>query len=100
MNTIYSLPMLVFMVGTSHFPYDFFETTGSSRAVFWIIWIVIWGVLELNALGLIGGTAPGGTARYLRQSSKRHRRGLRLLGGDAGPLRVRLAELRRTARGR
>ncbi len=29
--------------------------------MFWIIWIVIWGVLELNALGLIGGTAPGGT---------------------------------------
>jgi uncharacterized membrane protein len=59
-NTIYSLPMLIFMVGTAHFPYDFFATTGSSRAVFWIIWIVLWGVLELNALGLIGGTAPGG----------------------------------------
>ena len=57
---IYSLPMLIFMVGTSHFPYDFFLTTGSSRAIFWVIWIVIWGVLELNALGLIGGTGPGG----------------------------------------
>ena len=61
MNTIYSLPMLIFMVGTSHFPYDFVLATGSSRAVFWVIWIVIWGVLELNALGLIGGTAPGGS---------------------------------------
>jgi len=60
LNMIYSLPMLIFMVGTSHFPYDFFLTTGSSRAVFWVIWIVIWGVLELNALGLIGRTAPGG----------------------------------------
>jgi uncharacterized membrane protein len=60
MNTIYSLPMLIFMVGTVHFPYDFNLTTGSSRAVFWIIWIVIWGVLELNALGLLGGTTPGG----------------------------------------
>ena len=60
MNMIYSLPMLIFMVGTSHFPYDFFLTTGSSRAIFWVIWIVIWGVLELNALGLIGGTGPGG----------------------------------------
>lgn len=59
-NMIYSLPMLIFMVGTSHFPYDFLSTTGSSRTVFWIIWIVIWGVLELNALGLLGGTAPGG----------------------------------------
>ena len=60
MNMIFSLPMLIFMVGTSHFPYEFFLTTGSSRAVFWIIWIVIWGVLELNALGLLGGTSPGG----------------------------------------
>jgi uncharacterized membrane protein len=61
MNMIYSLPMLLYMVGTSHFPYDLVSTTGSSRAVFWIIWIVVWGVLELNALGLLGGTAPGGS---------------------------------------
>src|SRR3979411_2957063 len=59
-NMIYLLPLLIFMVGPSHFPYDFFLTTGSSRGIFWVIWIVIWGVLELNALGLIGGTAPGG----------------------------------------
>lgn len=59
-NMIYSLPMLIFMVGTAHFPYDISQTTSSSRVVFWIIWIVIWGVLELNALGFIGGTAPGG----------------------------------------
>jgi uncharacterized membrane protein len=61
MNMIYSLPMLIFMVGTAHFPYDITSATGGSRAVFWVIWIVIWGVLELNALGLLGGTAPGGT---------------------------------------
>ena len=60
MNMIYSLPMLIFMVGTSHFPFEIFVATGSSRAVFWVIWIVIWGVLELNALGLLGGTSPGG----------------------------------------
>jgi uncharacterized membrane protein len=59
-NMIFSLPMLIFMVGTSHFPYEFFQTTGSSRAVFWIIWIVIFAVFELNALGVIGGTTPGG----------------------------------------
>ena len=65
MNTIYSLPMLLFMVGTSHFDYKpsiiFLGPTGASRALFWIIWVVIWGVLELNALGIIGGTAPGAT---------------------------------------
>jgi len=68
-NTIYSLPMLLFMVGTTHFPYDFFETTGSSRTVFWIIWIVIWGLLELNALGLLGGTSPNG-ARVIYDSHR------------------------------
>jgi uncharacterized membrane protein len=61
MNTIFSLPMLVFMVGTSHFPYDSgVDTSGSKRATFWIIWVVIWGVLELLALGLLGGKGPGG----------------------------------------
>jgi uncharacterized membrane protein len=60
MNTIYSLPMLIFMVGTSHFPYQSDLTSGGKRATFWIIWVVIWGVLELNALGLLGGRGPGG----------------------------------------
>ena len=32
MNMIYSLPMLIFMVGTSHFPYDFFLTTRRRHA--------------------------------------------------------------------
>ena len=48
-------PMLFFMVATAHFftAYD----TSSHRAVYWIITLVIWGVLELNALGVIGGRA-------------------------------------------
>jgi uncharacterized membrane protein len=59
-NTIYSLPMLIFMVGTSHFPYDSaIDSSGSKRATFWIIWIVIWALFELNALGVFG-TSPGG----------------------------------------
>jgi uncharacterized membrane protein len=64
MNTIFSLPMLMFMVGTSHFflPGNFkFNPSGGDRATYWIIAIVIWAVLELNALGVIGGTKPGGT---------------------------------------
>ncbi len=62
MNTIFSLPMLVFMVGTSHFPYNVVgEISGGKRAIFWLIMVVVWIVLELNALGVIGGTAPGGT---------------------------------------
>ena len=60
-NTIFSLPMLVFMVGTSHFPYDSaIDSSGGKRATFWIIWIVIFALFEINALGLFG-TSPGGT---------------------------------------
>jgi uncharacterized membrane protein len=62
MNAIFSLPLLVFMVGTAHFPYNqILPPEGSKRAIYWIVTIIIWGVLELNAIGVIGGTKPGGT---------------------------------------
>ncbi len=62
MNTIFSLPMLMFMVGTSHLFGGFKPfPSGGERATYWIIAIVIWLVLELSALGVIGGTKPGGT---------------------------------------
>jgi uncharacterized membrane protein len=64
MNAIFSLPMLMFMVGTAHFftPGPFkFEPSGGDRATYWIIAVVIWLALELSALGVIGGTKPGGT---------------------------------------
>jgi uncharacterized membrane protein len=61
MNTIFSLPMLVFMVGTSHFPYKIeLPPAGGNRALYWIITIVVWAALEAKALGWIGGTKPGG----------------------------------------
>jgi uncharacterized membrane protein len=64
MNAIYSFTMLFFMVGTAHLVGEVggFKTLPSSgdRATYWIIAVVIWLVLELNALGVIGGTAPGG----------------------------------------
>ena len=34
--------------------------SGSDRGLYWAIVVVIWLVLELNALGVIGGTKPGG----------------------------------------
>ena len=62
MNAIFSLPMLVFMVGTAHFPYNqLLPPEGGKRALYWGITLVIWAVLEANALGWIGGTKPGGT---------------------------------------
>jgi uncharacterized membrane protein len=63
-NTIFSFPMLMFMVGTAHF----FGTKGfvvipssDNRAGYWIVAIVIWAVFELNALGIIGGTGQNFT---------------------------------------
>ncbi|HEY7106524.1 MAG TPA: urate hydroxylase PuuD [Acidimicrobiia bacterium] len=63
-NTIYSFAMLMFMVGTFHFfsgnGFKIFPT-GGERATYWIIAVVVWGLFELNALGIIGGTGTGGT---------------------------------------
>jgi uncharacterized membrane protein len=62
MNTIYSLPMLVFMVGTTHFPITGIpDLTGGKRGIFWAVMLVVWILFELNALGVIGGFKPGGT---------------------------------------
>jgi uncharacterized membrane protein len=63
-NTIFSLPLLVFMVGTSHFwnQAGFIGAPSSSKRLAWLlIAFVIWAVLEANALGLIGGFSQGGT---------------------------------------
>ncbi len=60
-NTIFSLPLLIFMVGTQHFPYDIFAVTGGKRALYWGITIVVFAFFELNVLGIIGGFKPGGT---------------------------------------
>jgi uncharacterized membrane protein len=62
MNAIFSLPMLVFMIGTAHFPVSTSADTKNAW-LYWIIVIVIWGALEAKALGLIGGTAPGPTTK-------------------------------------
>jgi len=62
-NTIFSFAMLLFMVGTAHFflPGRFkFFPSGGDRAIYWVIVLVIWLLFELNALGVIGGTAAGG----------------------------------------
>jgi hypothetical protein len=53
-NAIFSIPMLMFMTGAQ----NFFESSGlesSDRVIAWIVLIVIVAVLELSALGFIGG---------------------------------------------
>ena len=62
-NAIFSFTMLMFMVGTAHFFGGLgwkVDPSGGNRATYWIIVLVITVLLELNALGIIGGTAPGG----------------------------------------
>ena len=58
-NMIFSVSMLFFMVGASHF-YNVFAFTASSGDawLFFIIAVVIGGLLQMNCLGLFGGTAP------------------------------------------
>jgi uncharacterized membrane protein len=63
MNAIFSFTMLMYMVGAAHFflPGQFkLAPSGGDRATYWAIAVVIWLVLELSALGVIGGTKPGG----------------------------------------
>jgi uncharacterized membrane protein len=64
MNTIFSLPLLVFMVGASHFynlgP-NFGDRLSSGKCVVYLlIGIVVLIVLELNALGKISGRGNTG----------------------------------------
>ena len=62
-NTIFSLPLLVFMVGASHFynAFHFDQTPGKVKwGIYLVVGLLIILVLELNALGKISGTGSGG----------------------------------------
>jgi len=70
-NTIFSFTMLFFMVGAAHFflngqLYD----TSENRGIYWAITGIIWLVLELNCLGVIGGTAQNAT-NWIYEDHKR-----------------------------
>jgi hypothetical protein len=56
------LPLLVFMVGASHFyAADHWVFDSASKCtIFLIVGIIIIAVLELNALGMISGRGNGG----------------------------------------
>ncbi|MDP9070611.1 MAG: urate hydroxylase PuuD [Actinomycetota bacterium] len=65
-NTVLSIPMLWFMGVTSHFAGSFELTPeGGERALYWLITLALVAALELNALGVIGGTGQGPTKTYL-----------------------------------
>ncbi len=52
-NVVFSVSMLWFMVFRSHSPYNTSELSGGKLALFWIVFLVIVAVMELNALGLL-----------------------------------------------
>jgi uncharacterized membrane protein len=61
-NTIFSLPLLVFMLGTSHvYNYSHFDLEpGGMWWLYFLVGILIIAVLELNALGKISGAGSSG----------------------------------------
>lgn len=52
-NTVFSVTMLFFMVFKSHSPTAGATLTGSDLAIYWIVALLIIGIMELNALGLM-----------------------------------------------
>ena len=70
MNTIFSFPMLFFMVGAPHF-FQFTFKTASDRGIYWAVTLVIWLVLELSALGVIGGRAVGNVTNWIYETHQR-----------------------------
>ncbi|MBA2325859.1 MAG: urate hydroxylase PuuD [Actinobacteria bacterium] len=62
-NALFSIPMVFFMTFTTHFSGNFDSTGG--RVGYAIVFIVVVGLLEANALGLIGGNGPGALRSYL-----------------------------------
>lgn len=65
-NVIFSFPMLMFMVGTTHF---FGRFDAENRGAYYLIAVLIWLVLELNCLGIIGGTGQNVT-NWMYESHK------------------------------
>ncbi len=51
-NTLFSIPMLFFMLFTSHGGW-FGETGGT--LVYWVLVLALWAFVEASALGLVGG---------------------------------------------
>src|SRR3989441_6760702 len=68
-NTLFSIPVMFFMVGTSHFAAvsDHLKILPSNSTK--VVWYLVVGVLtlliEANALGLVGGVGPGPTRKPL-----------------------------------
>jgi uncharacterized membrane protein len=64
-NTLLSIPMLFFMGAASHFAFQGGFDTESNQGVYWILVLIVVGLLELNALGRLGGYGPEPIRKYM-----------------------------------
>jgi uncharacterized membrane protein len=69
-NTVFSFTMLFFMIGTAHFVQGSDFNTDDNRLIYWIVTLVLWLALELNCLGVIGGTGQNVT-NWIYEDHKR-----------------------------
>jgi uncharacterized membrane protein len=70
-NTIFSVSMLFFMVGAAHFYGSAFAGASSGAAwTFLIIAVIVGALLEINALGLLGGTSTSNKLLWPYESHK------------------------------
>ena len=70
-NTIFSVSMLFFMVGAAHFYGSAFAGADSGAAwTFLIVAVIIGALLEINALGLLGGTSTSNKLLWPYESHK------------------------------
>ena len=68
-NTLFSIPVMWFMIGTSHWvllaPRFFANPSGAKVGLWWAVLLILVVVIELNALGVLGGYGPGPTRKFL-----------------------------------
>lgn len=69
-NMIFSVPMLFFMVGAAHFYGGAFDGDSTGAWTFVIVSSVIIALLQLNALGKVGGTAATNKLLWPYESHK------------------------------
>jgi uncharacterized membrane protein len=70
-NFIFSFSMLFYMVGAAHFYSGAFgDATSSNAWTFFIVSCVIIALLQINALGLLGGTAATNKLLWPYESHK------------------------------
>jgi uncharacterized membrane protein len=62
-NTLFSVPVLFFMGAASHFAPLY--NTDDNQGVYWILVLVLVGLLELNALGRLGGYGQEPIRKYM-----------------------------------